>query len=516
MKYKKHLNKQNRLLVLLSIVITGTFTSVMQGQIFKGNPFGMNEDILSINHDQSFNDQSNINAGVRLNGYYGAWTMFNQNSAVISWFYTIQRNGNNKDFLTNASTANTMSLNTVGQLSLYNTQNNDNPALMLVRKDGGILGVSHKLENNENQIGFADGGHNFLAYSSFHSNPNNRKFVVPSGSLIVGTSRSQPGNLDVKGNINAEKYQLNGSDVTFSQWANQGTNISFQGNVGIGKISSSVKLDVNGTINASNYTINGQPLNLGSSSDWTKTNTKLNYSQGNVGIGSTNPSSLLEIGVGNTTATTKLLTVNGGATFNNNSKNPTNKSLTTQVSINTNKKIQNAALTVAGTTFIGSWGELETLDGIKGNDLNTDEVNAVLKADHYDNFNLWVTKGIVSEDFAITAQANWADHVFKEDYKLPSLTEIAEFITRNKHLPGVISEKEVETKGYKFHDVNVVFLEKIENLYLYSIEQDKALKQQEQKLQSQNRILKQQEEKMMEMQKDLEVLKTTLLSKKNN
>ncbi len=93
------------------------------------------------------------------------------------------------------------------------------------------------------------------------------------------------------------------------------------------------------------------------------------------------------------------------------------------------------------------------------------------------NYDLFVHKGVLSEDFALAPVAQWADHVFDNNYILKPLSEVEKFINANKHLPGIPSAEDVKKDGYSVKDINVKFLEKIEELTLYTIEQDKKNKQ---------------------------------------
>ncbi|WP_025743054.1 hypothetical protein [Aquimarina pacifica] len=94
---------------------------------------------------------------------------------------------------------------------------------------------------------------------------------------------------------------------------------------------------------------------------------------------------------------------------------------------------------------------------------------------HADNYLLWVETGIVSDDLAIINVEHWSDHVFEENYELKDLDALEEFIKKNGHLPNIPSEKEILKEGYSIHDMNARFLEKIEELTLYSIEQNKKI-----------------------------------------
>ena len=82
-------------------------------------------------------------------------------------------------------------------------------------------------------------------------------------------------------------------------------------------------------------------------------------------------------------------------------------------------------------------------------------------------------------------QANWADYVFAPSYELMPLSEVENFISQNQHLPNVPSAKEVEENGFVLEQMDAKLMEKIEELTLYMIDQEKRLKEQEQQLQAQ-------------------------------
>lgn len=72
-------------------------------------------------------------------------------------------------------------------------------------------------------------------------------------------------------------------------------------------------------------------------------------------------------------------------------------------------------------------------------------------------------------------QDNWPDYVFKDDYNLPSLEEIQRHIKEKGHLPNIPSARDVEANGVELGEMNRLLLEKIEELTLYVIEQQKAI-----------------------------------------
>lgn len=83
----------------------------------------------------------------------------------------------------------------------------------------------------------------------------------------------------------------------------------------------------------------------------------------------------------------------------------------------------------------------------------------------------------------VEVKANvWADYVFKKEYQLRSLEDVEKYITEKGHLPNIPTAKEVFENGINVAQINSKLLEKIEELTLYSIEQNKKLQQQSEKI----------------------------------
>ena len=73
---------------------------------------------------------------------------------------------------------------------------------------------------------------------------------------------------------------------------------------------------------------------------------------------------------------------------------------------------------------------------------------------------------------------------FQPHYQFMSLVEVKEFIQKHHHLPNVFSRKEIEKQGgIKLNVALEQQLEKIEELFLYAIEQEKRINYLEAKLQ---------------------------------
>jgi hypothetical protein len=81
----------------------------------------------------------------------------------------------------------------------------------------------------------------------------------------------------------------------------------------------------------------------------------------------------------------------------------------------------------------------------------------------------------VFKEAAVTTATNWADFVFKEDYRLPSIKEVENQIKENGTLPNIPSAKSVKEQGYSLSDMDAKLLQKIEELTLYIIQLEKRI-----------------------------------------
>lgn len=109
----------------------------------------------------------------------------------------------------------------------------------------------------------------------------------------------------------------------------------------------------------------------------------------------------------------------------------------------------------------------------------------------------------------VKVETNWADFVFEKDYKLPTLKEVEKHIKEKGHLKDIPNAKEVEKNGVFLGVMSSKLLQKIEELTLYTISQEKKLKYQYskiKKLEKENRTLKSINLKLIEIQKRLEKL----------
>lgn len=79
-----------------------------------------------------------------------------------------------------------------------------------------------------------------------------------------------------------------------------------------------------------------------------------------------------------------------------------------------------------------------------------------------------------------TAGSTYPDYVFSDDYELMPLHDLAEYIEQNRHLPNVPSTDEVDGgKRINMSELQILLLEKVEELTLYTLEQQRTIEEQQ-------------------------------------
>ncbi len=86
----------------------------------------------------------------------------------------------------------------------------------------------------------------------------------------------------------------------------------------------------------------------------------------------------------------------------------------------------------------------------------------------------------------VIVDTGWSDFVFASNHRLAPLSEVEATIRTDHHLPGIPSQADVSAKGVSVGDMQARLLEKVEELTLYVIAQDKRIE----KLEQENRQLR--------------------------
>lgn len=115
-----------------------------------------------------------------------------------------------------------------------------------------------------------------------------------------------------------------------------------------------------------------------------------------------------------------------------------------------------------------------------GNNLDFTTGNVGIGLSARSDYSLAVDGGMVTDSVKVLMDVSSVpDYVFASDYKLLTLEEIEEYVQKEKHLPNVPSASEIAKDGLNLGQMNMLLLEKVEELTLHMIEQNKALKAKE-------------------------------------
>lgn len=92
-------------------------------------------------------------------------------------------------------------------------------------------------------------------------------------------------------------------------------------------------------------------------------------------------------------------------------------------------------------------------------------------------YKMAVAGGIITEKVRVATNGSmfWADFVFDKNYRMRSLAELEQYIKVNKHLPDMPTTAEVGKNGIDLAETQALLLQKIEELTLYQIEQNKKI-----------------------------------------
>ena len=269
-------------------------------------------------------------------------------------------------------------------------------------------------------------------------------FIYKEGKIGIGTI-SPNAKLDVRGNISITgSEEKNDSYISQLKFINLYTTTSPMASIGV-----KTRKSVIAPFDYSNIVFN-------TSNGYNTLSEKMRIADnGNVGIGTNTPESKLHIKgnssmystIENTVGDSKIVM---GAVTNRNiiySRKLDNapQVLKLQVSnendfvINTNGKIG------LGTTITGS-------------------------------HKLAVEGSIGAREIKVEG-SGWSDFVFEKSYKLPSLENVEKHIKEKGHLKDIPSAKEVEKNGFFLGEMDAKLLQKIEELTLYTIQQEKKIKE---------------------------------------
>jgi len=205
------------------------------------------------------------------------------------------------------------------------------------------------------------------------------------------------------------------------------------------------------------------------------------YFGGNVGIGTTNPTDKLEISGGNLIVNRPSNKVDRNG-INEFSAFEINNSFTTGQSGYVKVFYPSYNNLLFGADYDGHIGGVQP--NIQFGQKNTPFLTVVNNGSYTSNVGIGTTtpdqrltvKGkIHAEEVIVDLNVLVADYVFKPNYKLMPLPEVEQFVKANSHLPEVPSAGEITKNGLSVGEMQNKLLQKVEELTLYAIQQNKKI-----------------------------------------
>lgn len=218
---------------------------------------------------------------------------------------------------------------------------------------------------------------------------------------------------------------------------------------------------------------------IGSETKVTASNALILGNNANVGIGTTAPANKLEI--------TATVDNQSGLRFtklkSNSSTSPANN---VALSVDANGDV----ILVPSALAASAWKTASNV--VSQTDTSQRIVIGAMPSSLPGNYKLYVSNGILAErvKVAVRTSDKWADYVFSPSYRVKPLEEVEAFVRLHKHLPGVPSAEQVVREGLDVAEMNATLLEKIEELTLHVIRQEKLLVRQARELQELKKRLK--------------------------
>jgi len=107
--------------------------------------------------------------------------------------------------------------------------------------------------------------------------------------------------------------------------------------------------------------------------------------------------------------------------------------------------------------------------------INNNTGNVAIGSIDSKGYKFSVAGTMIAEKIKVKNQSAWPDFVFDDAYQLPSLQQVECFIKQHKHLPEIPSATDIARDEHDLAEMNKKLLQKVEELTLYLIDQQKQL-----------------------------------------
>jgi len=227
---------------------------------------------------------------------------------------------------------------------------------------------------------------------------------------------------------------------------------------------------------------------------------------GNVGIGTTSPQSILDIGKSQTTPAFRIGTAVYGALYNSIWGLQAGAQSVMIFGNNGQNEIRAGNSNAGGYLDFFTNNTADYTTASNGNFAMRLASNGYIGVGTTSPDQKLTVRGIIHSQEVIVDMSVLPDYVFKPTYHLPTLTEVKTYIDQNHHLPDMPSAEQVAKDGLSLGDMNAKLLKKVEELTLYLIEKDKIITDQQQQLTAQKSTDQYQQKEIDELKKQVSAL----------
>ena len=326
-------------------------------------------------------------------------------------------------------------------------------------------------------------GHNFAKSSSTESNkglglgnfnlPTNQPSPYAAIQLTnnaTGTTVNDGLLFEIINNSATINLQEQGS-ISFRNSGKTSMEITKENNIKVGSITSpntNIKVDIS-TLHKNGLLITtfNNPDGYIFKAKSNNSNVLVVKTNGRIGIGTDNPVEAVQIGH-------KFVIHNGGTKvigYNWNYENGSAKYITNGYSSQIRFGANGTLSFVVSPS--GSAGQNITDEKYAIHITNDGKIG--IGTTNTSGYDLAIKGTVVAQDVTVKEYYNWPDFVFSNEHNILPIPELENYIKRNKHLPGIPSAKEVKENGLKLGEMNKLLLQKVEELTLYIIQQQKEI-----------------------------------------
>lgn len=390
---------------------------------------------------------------------------------------------------------------TTGDVTIYNYS----PSLILQRNTnvGGFTeGIQTRLQDGTDNWYF--GALHTGQWVVSKGNYANRKMtVLENGNVGIGATDPQA-KLDINGDVRIGSNLLLGNwELNNNSWPGSG-GFTYSGDdviFGLHSNGGQASLQIDGAF------IQAEAGKTNTYAGTSQFNNTINFpgsgiwnTSGNVGIGNTNPQSPLHIKASTGYGSIRISPISDNAESSMGFFSDANGT-------------SNSTAWVVGNSAWGNTGKFIIGNQTAGGPIIIAQQNGNVGIGTTNPDQKFTVKGKIHAEEVIIDLAVPADYVFKPNYKLMPLPQVEQFVKKNSHLPEIPSASEITKNGLSIGEMQNKLLQKVEELTLYAIQQNKEIVEQKKDRKTLEEKLTKQEEQYNVLLKRVENLSKQLIKK---